>query len=112
MRLLKSHVVRILRRGPVRYVEGQIVQDQTAPVEVLGSIQPERNITKIRETFGSHIEAALKIYTTERLRTQEKGCDADVIDYDGRHWEVLEVRKYDDLIPHFKSIAILKKDET
>lgn len=112
MKLLKSHVIRVLRRGPVRYVEGKIVQDQMAPVEFLGTIQPERNITLIRETFGSHVEAALKIYTTERLRTQEKGCDADVIDYDGRRWEVSQVRKYDDLIPHFKSIAILKKDET
>lgn len=112
MRLLKTHVVTLLRRGPVRYVEGKIVQDQTASVNVLGSIQPEKNITLIRETFGSHVEAALKIYTTERLRTQEKGCDADVVVYDGRHWEVSQVRKYDDLVPHYKSIAILKKDET
>ncbi len=112
MRLLKTHVVKVLRRGPVRYVDGKIVQDQTASVNFTGSIQPEKNITLIRETFGSHVEAALKVFTTERLRTQEKGCDADVVEYDGRKWEVSQVRKYDDLIPHYKSIAILKKDET
>jgi len=107
-----NRTVKVLRRGPVRYVEGRILQDQTEEISVAGNIQPERNIILIREVFGSHIEAALKIYTNERLRTQEKGCDADVVLYDGREWEVSQVRRYEDVIPHYKTIAILKKDET
>lgn len=112
MRLLKLKDVTVYRKGPVRYIEGKIVDDRSKKVTVKGNIQPERHITKIREVFGSHIEASIKVYTTERLRTQEKGCEPDVIYYDGRKWEVLEVEKYDDVIPHYKSIAILKKDET
>lgn len=111
MSLLTSQNIVLERRGSVRYIDGKIIQDQSLTVNVAGSIQPEKNITLIRETFGSHIEAALKLYTTEKLRTQEKGRDADVVIYDGRKWVVSQVRKYDVLVPHYRSIAILKKDE-
>ena len=113
MSLLETTTIHIKTRGPVRYVKGKIVQDQAADKKIEGNIQPERNLSKIRETFGSHVEAAIKVYTENDsgIKTQEKGCDADVICYDGRDWEVAEVRKYDDVIPHYKIIAILKKDE-
>lgn len=111
MRLLKLKDIKFERRGGVRYVDGDIIQDDPKTLTIKGNLQPERNLSLIRETFGSHVAGAIKIYSPERLRTQESDGDADVVLYDGRRWEVSDVRHYDDLIPHFKIIAILMKDE-
>ena len=111
-RLIGSNTIMIRRFGPVRYIEGDIVKDSFKRVKVLGSLQPENNLQLVREVFGSHIQGAIKIYTIERLRTQENGCDADIVEYNGRLWEVSQVRQYTDVIPHYKTIAVLLKDET
>jgi len=109
--LLKSMSIDVERRGHATNVRGTIVEAASTPLTIEGNLQPERNLKTIRETFGSHIEGAIKIYSETRLRAKESDGAADVILYQNREWEVAEVRKYDTLIPHYKIIAILKKDE-
>lgn len=109
-KLLKQTVT-FERKGARTFDRGVAVQAAATQMTAKGSVQPERNLALIRETFGSHVEGALKVYTYDRLRTKESDGGADVILYDGRRWEVSEVRHYDELLPHYKSIAILVKDE-
>jgi len=109
--LLNRNTINVKRKGQAQNVRGQMVEAPSSTFTVKGSLQPERNLKTIREVFGSHIEGAIKIYSKDRLRTKEKDGDADVVVYQDRDWEVAEVRRYDDLIPHYKIIALLKKDE-
>lgn len=109
--LLKTMSIEIKRRGQATNVRGKVVEAKSSSLNIKGNLQPERNMTAIREVFGSHIEAAVKIYSETRLRTKESDGDADLVIYQDREWEVAEVRRYDTLIPHYKIIAILRKDE-
>lgn len=109
--LLKTMTINIERRGQATNVRGKLVEAASVPFDILGNLQPERNLKAIRETFGSHIEGAIKIYSETRLRTKESDGDADLVIYQDREWEVEEVQRYDTLIPHYKILAILRKDE-
>lgn len=109
--LLNAMDIEVKRRGHRVNVRGVLTEQEGTTINIKGNLQPERNLRLIRETFGSHIEAAIKIYSETKLRTKEKDGDADLIIYDGREWEVAENRQYDIVIPHYKIIAILRKDE-
>lgn len=109
--LLNAMDIQVKRRGHRVNVRGVLTEQEGTEFSIKGNLQPERNLRVIRETFGSHIEAAIKIYSETRLRVKESDGDADLILYDGREWEVAENRHYDILIPHYKIIAILRKDE-
>ena len=109
--MLGESAFTVLRRNDPVNVKGEMIEQAPLSLTYLGSIQPARDITLIRENFGDHIEAAIKIYMTDRLRTFEFDGAADVISYDGRSWEVVEVRQYAAIIPHFRVTAILAKGE-
>ena len=109
--LLNAMTISVERRGQATNVRGKLEEAASTPLDIKGNLQPERNLKAIRETFGSHIEGAIKIYSETRLRTKESDGDSDVVLYQDREWEVAEVRRYDMLIPHYKIIAILRKDE-
>lgn len=111
LKRLLNKTIYFTRSKASTFERGQAVAGSKTSFTTKGSIQPEKNLSLIRETFGSHVEAAIKIYTLEKLRTKESEGGADVIDYDGRAWEVSESRHYDDLLPHYKSVAIMVKDE-
>jgi len=109
--LLNSMTINIKRRGQATNVRGRMIEAPPTSLDIKGNLQPERNMKAIREAFGSHIEGAIKIYSETKLRTKERDGDADLIIYQDREWEVAEVRRYDTIIPHYKIIAILRKDE-
>ena len=109
--LINAQTINYKRRGHPTNDRGVIVEAASTDGTIKGNLQPERNLRLIRETFGSHIEAAIKIYSKERLRTKEVDGDADLVIYNNREYEVAEVRQYDTVIPHYKIIAILRKDE-
>ena len=112
MRLLKLNRVPVQRKGKTENVRGQLVTSDASSFEYTGTVQPERNLKLIRETFGSHIEGAIKVYGDKKMITREEGNGADVITWEGREYEVAESRLYTDIIPHYKTIAILIKDQT
>ena len=109
--LLNKMTINVERRGQATNVRGVMGEAVSTPLIIKGNLQPERNLKAIRETFGAHIEGAIKIYSETRLRTKESDGDADLIIYQGREWEVAEVRRYDILIPHYKITSILRKGE-
>ena len=111
MHLLKTMTININRKGQAQNVRGEMIEADSTSFSIKGNLQPERNLKTIREVFGSHIEGAIKVYVEERLRTKESDGDSDIIIYQEREWEVAEVKRYDILIPHYKIIALLKKDE-
>lgn len=111
MRLLNLNRIEVLRKGETENIRGKLVTQDDYSFEIKGTVQPERNLALVREVFGSHIEGAIKIYSKEKLRTKEEGNGADVVTWDGRKWEVSESRLYTDIIPHYKMLAILIKDE-
>jgi hypothetical protein len=111
MMLLNLNKVIIERRGVRQNVRGILVEPKKEDFKFTCTIQPEKNITLIREVFGSHVEAAIKVYSNLPLRTKGEDGSADVIVYQGKRWEVSEVRNYTDILPHWKMIAILIKDE-
>lgn len=109
--LLSTMTINVKRRGQATNVRGRMVEAPSSSLNIKGNLQPENNLKAVRETFGSHIEGAIKIYSESRLRTKESDGDADLVIYQDREWEVAEVRRYDTLIPHYKILAILRKDE-
>ena len=109
--LLGTMTINVERSGHATNVRGKMEEAVSTPLIIKGNLQPERNLKTIRETFGSHIEGAIKIYSETRLRAKESDGAADIVDYQDRKWEVAEVRRYDTLIPHYKITAILIKDE-
>jgi len=111
MSLLKLNRIKVIRQGKTENIRGKIVVGEKQTLEVEGTLQPEKDLTLIREVFGSHIEAAIKVFSKSRLLTVEDMNGADVIEWDERRWEVSNCRAYTDIIPHYKSIAILIKDE-
>jgi|GEM_PF-3769827 len=111
MKLLDSMDITVLRKGDSRVVRGKVVESEPSEFKIRGSLQPETNLRLIREIYGTRVEAAIKIYSKDRLRTFESDGAADFIEYNGKSYEVSEVRMYETLIPHYKSIAILVKDE-
>lgn len=111
MILLDAMNITVKRRGAKTNVRGVLTDAAETEISLKGNIQPERNLKLVRETFGSHIEAAIKIYSGQRLRTQEHDGDADTVVYNGREWQVAEARHYDIVLPHYKMIAILRNDE-
>ena len=109
--LLNAMDIKVKRRGSRVNIRGTLTEQAGSEFSIKGNLQPERNLRLIRETFGSHIEAAIKIYSETKLRTKESEGGSDIVLYDGREWEVEESRHYDIVIPHYKIIATLKKDE-
>ena len=111
MRLLNLNSITVLRKGKTENIRGELITKEDEKLLIACTVQPERNLSLIREVFGSHIEGAIKIYSKTKLFTKEEGNGADVVEWDGRNWEVSESRLYTDIIPHHKMIAILLKDE-
>lgn len=111
MIIIKSHDIKVIRREKAIVVRGKAKIAEIKSLTITGSLQPEKNITLMREIFGAKVVGALKVYTTELLKTFDKDGDSDFIIHDGKQYEVSEIRKYDKHIPHYKVIAILKKDE-
>lgn len=109
--LIDRQDITVSRRGKRVNIRGVLTEQDGSQITIKGNLQPERNLSLIRETFGSHVEGAIKIYTKEKLRTKESEGGSDIILYNGRKWEVSEVRQYDIVLPHYKIIAILLKDE-
>lgn len=109
--LLRAMDIEIARRGQATNIRGNVVEAKSTTFSIKGNLQPERNLKTIREAFGSHIEGAIKVYSETRLRSKERDGDADLIIYQDREWEVAEAKRYDTLIPHYKIIAILRKDQ-
>ena len=111
MRLLNLNRAQVLRKGKTENIRGKLITNDDLSLEISGTVQPERNLKLIREVFGSHIEGAIKVYSKTKLMTKEDGNGADVVTWDGRKYEVSESRLYTDIVPHYKMIAILIKDE-
>jgi hypothetical protein len=109
--LLTLKTIYFERRGKRINDRGVLKPRASTKTTMPGNLQPERNLALVREAFGSHVEGAIKVYSEARFHTKTDEGDADVILWDDREWEVAESRKYDDIIPHYKTIAILKKGE-
>lgn len=111
MRLLTAQTINIIRRESSTLVRGEVVEGAQVALTIKGNLQPERNITLMREIFGAKVESAIKIFTKEKLRTYSKNGAADIVTYNDDDFEVSQVRRYDTIIPHYKIIAIRMKDE-
>ncbi len=110
-RLLPLSPVYVTRKGPPTNVRGRMVEGPSVALTFKGNIQPHNNLNSVIQTYGSNIDGAIKIYTTSRLYTKEAGQDADVVTYDGKEWQVLEVKHYPAIRPHYMVVAVIKKGQ-
>lgn len=111
MRLLTAQKIEIIVSEKPYTERGVVYEGEKSKKTIKGNLQPERNITLLRELYGERVEGGIKIYTKEKLKTNTSSGPADIVVYDGENYEVSQVRKYDTIIPHYKVIAIRKKDE-
>ena len=110
-RLLKLSPVFITRRGAVVNVRGRMTEGPSVALTYKGNIQPHSNLNMVIQTYGSNIDGAIKIFTTDRLLAKEDGQGGDIITHDGREWEVLESKHYPAIRPHYMSVAVIRKGQ-
>lgn len=108
MRLLETNYVEVKRMGKSQNVRGLLVREDDETFMLKASVQPETNLRYVREVFGGHVEAAIKIFSTTNLLLRK-----DQILWDGVQYEVGEIRPYKvGHLNHYKAIAILVKNDT
>lgn len=101
-----------VKRRPARQnVRGILTEQPGGDIIIKGNVQPESNLRTIKETYGANVIGAIKIYSETKFQAEGKSGDADLVLWDDIEWEVVQSRKYEDVIPHYKSIAVLRKDE-
>lgn len=104
--MLNSEEVIVKRSGKVTNVRGVLIRQEADEFKIRADVQPMKDLTTVRESFGSHISAAIKLYTKEDLFQKSPENGADILIYDGQEWEVADVRKYNTVIPHKRVMAI------
>lgn len=88
---------------------GKYVDGFEAQTEISGSIQPasQRDLEEVPE--GRRISEGMKLYTITPLFTasSNSNINADIIEYDGRDFEVVSVRNWKRTTQFYR--AILKR---
>lgn len=108
MRLLETNYVEVKRMGKAQNIRGIMTREEDETFMLKASVQPETNMRYVRETFGGHVESAIKLYMKTNLLLRK-----DQILWDGVYYEVSEIRPYKvGHLDHYKAIAILVKNDT
>lgn len=76
-------------------------------IRIMASVQPlnAKEYTQIA-VDGTHTVRAVKIYSSEELRT-DRGGEADVLLWQGACWKIVQCDPYQmGVLPHYKAIAL------
>lgn len=93
----------------VTYVDGIGQPSSTSNVDITASVQPLRPNEMELLPEGRRDSEAFRLYTaTELLPADEKtGRDADIVEYNGKDYEVLSCARWQNrVIPHFKAVVV------
>ena len=97
-----------IRRRDRALVRGVWVAGTATTATILGSVQPLSGSDLETMEAGSRDLGKVWIYTDSILRKRVEGSttEADVLEYDGSLWEVIDTRSYlSGLLPHRKHLA-------
>ncbi len=97
-----------IRRRDRALVRGVWVPGTATTATILGSVQPLSGSDLETMEAGSRDIGKVWIYTDSILRKRVEGSttEADVLEYDGSLWEVIDTRSYlSGLLPHRKHLA-------
>lgn len=99
--------------GAGSWVDGIYVPAATANIPVICSIQPLRGNETQQLPEGRRSIEHMKLYTATKLRAADEKAKtpADIISYDGKTWEVMEVQNWYQTsgLQHYKCV-IMKRD--
>ena len=99
--------VQITRKSAGNYVGGEWVEGTETTIDINASIQPLNQLEQEALPEGKRKGQAIKAYSdTELFCARLNTTSADVILYQGKRFEVIQVLKYDDLLTHTKAIAV------
>ncbi len=101
--------IKVVRYCEGTYRHGEYIPGECEEIAMKGSCQPFRNLEMLQEQFGRKVRKALKIYTKDPLFTLKLSPNekADRVVIDSETYEIHEVLEYKQILPHFKSIAVL-----
>ena len=111
MRLLNKMPVYVTRRAAPVNVRGKMIPGPETALVFRGNIQPFNDIDTLLKEFGSNVDGAIVIFTQSRLFMKEAGQDADLIDYEGRTYQVRRVQRYSINDPHYEVVAVVEKGQ-
>jgi hypothetical protein len=112
MSLFRSLTLPVVRSGPGEYIQGRWVDGLSETLTAYGTAcgLPVEKLLKLPEgdQFGGGIELIVDL----PLHTLDDGLGrkADLIEYDGRFWEVVSASYFNNgVIPHCEAIAVWRR---
>jgi len=102
-----SEKVKITRTSTGEFVHGEYQEGTPEYIEISASVQPMSAARLQQDPSGRRIIEAIKIYSKEPLTTEADGTEADIVEYRGRVYEVIETQRYEQNLNnrHYKTIA-------
>lgn len=114
----KKDVVTVKRKAAGSYIEGVFTDGEETEIEITGSIQPLNGKELLVLSEGNRVKDTIKIYTDSELRTDKSStCVADLIEYNNKIWQVMNVFDYSTTIAgttltHYKALCVNVVEET
>lgn len=102
-----SQTIKITRTTSGEYVHGEYQEGSAQEIEIKANVQPTSTARLQQDPEGRRIIEAIKIYTKEPLTVEADGVEADIVEYNGRKYEVVETLRYEQNLNnrHYKTIA-------
>lgn len=102
----------IQRPAPGAYVNGRWTEGQKTTLEIYANVQPGRmkysEIISLPE--ADRTKETIKIYTTSEIRTLREGENAhqaDLVEWDGKLFEIRMVRHYQmGVLDHYEAVGV------
>jgi len=106
--------ITLRRFKPTRLVNGKRVPPSWTDSRFEGNIQRLSPQELMILPEGDRTKDAIKVYSEKEIKGQDEQFDRepDQICQDGRFFQVQKVERWNEIIPHYKAIAIrLEKDD-
>ncbi len=106
--------VTVSRAAGGAYVKGVWVASTRSSLTIVANIQPVLKSTEVMMLpEGERSKETIKLYTTTTLYQRVEGdnsIEGDLIEWDGKTWEVCKVIEYKmGILDHVKAIAVRKE---
>lgn len=100
----------VTRSAAGSYTSGRWAAGSTTALSITASVQPVKlkHEELLHLPAGDRNRSAIRVYTPAELRSvnEADGTPADLVTWDGEHWEVVKVDIWSLGVSHYKAIAL------
>jgi hypothetical protein len=111
-RLSQTAKVKVIRQSAGEFVDGRYIRQEPTEFEILASVQPAEGRTLLQLPEAQRTREVIEIYSVDRLLVgTASGLPGDIVEFEGRRFQVTLAEDWDGLGKYFRSVAV-RSDKT